>query len=61
MTTKGAAYPTRVVCSFKGKKGQVVLDQLRTVDKARLIRRLGRLDAKTGAEVLTILQQLFAP
>lgn len=61
MTTKGAAYPTRVICSFKGKKGQVVLDQLRTVDRARLIRRLGRLDAKTCAEVLTVLRKLFAP
>lgn len=61
MTTKGAAYPTRAICSFKGKKGQVVLDQLRTVDRARLIRRLGRLDANTCAEVLTVLRKLFAP
>src|SRR3970040_487028 len=42
MSTKGAAYPTRVPCKFQGKQGQVVLDQVRTVDKTRLIRRLGK-------------------
>ena len=43
MTTKGRPYPTRVPCGFEGKEGQVVLDQLRTVDKTRLVRRLGRI------------------
>lgn len=61
MTTKGGTYPTRVTCNFKGKKGQVVLDQLRTVDRARLLRRLGRLDAKSSSKVLAVLQELFAP
>src|SRR5437899_1989254 len=61
MTTKGAAYPTRVVCRFKGKTGRVVLDQLRTVDRARLVRKLGRLDRKTSATVLDVLQEMFAP
>jgi mRNA interferase MazF len=61
MTTKGITYPTRVACRFKGKKGHVVLDQIRTVDRSRLVRRLGRLDAKTSSEVLTVLQKLFAP
>lgn len=60
MTTKGMIYPTRVACRFKGKKGSVVLDQLRTVDKSRLQRRLGRLDEKSCAEVLKVLQELFA-
>ena len=60
-TTKGQAYPTRVPCRFKGKAGQIVLDQLRTVDRARLVRRLGRLDLKTGTMVLSILAELFAP
>ena len=41
MTTKGQPYPTRVACRFQGKNGQVVLDQIRTVDRARLIRRMG--------------------
>jgi len=46
MTTKGRSYPTRVACSFEGKDGQIVLDQLRTVDKTRLVRRLGEIDGK---------------
>ena len=49
LTTKGPAYPTRVACRFGGKSGQVVLDQIRTVDQARLTKRLGRLDVKTSA------------
>ena len=61
MTTKGQPYPTRIPCRFKGKAGQIVLDQLRTVDKARLGRSLGRLDPKTGAKVLSVLGELFAP
>jgi mRNA interferase MazF len=61
MTTQGNAYPTRVSCRFKGKDGQVVLDQIRTVDRTRLVKRLGRLDANTSARVLEVLQELFAP
>lgn len=61
MTTKGASYPTRVKCRFQGKSGQIVLDQIRTVDKARLVRRLGRVDKDTQGEVLSILGELFAP
>jgi mRNA interferase MazF len=61
LTTRGQLYPTRVPCRFKGKKGQVVLDQIRTVDQKRLAKRLGRLDAKTAATVLGVLQELFAP
>lgn len=61
MTTQGNAYPTRVPCRFKGKDGQVVLDQIRTVDRARLVKKLGRLDATTAANVLAVLHELFAP
>jgi mRNA interferase MazF len=61
MTTKGAAYPTRVPCKFQGKQGQAVLDQMRTVDKARLVRRLGKVDKQTQAEVLSVLSEMFAP
>src|SRR5690606_25124439 len=43
MTTKGRNYPTRIACKFQRKSGQVVLDQLRTVDKARLVKRLGQI------------------
>jgi mRNA interferase MazF len=61
MTTRGQPYPTRVACRFKGKVGQVVLDQIRTVDRRRLVRKLGHLDAKTASRVLDVLQEMFAP
>jgi len=60
MTTKGRDYPTRVPCVFEGKPGQVVLDQLRTVDKTRLIKRLGKVDATVADAVLATLMELFA-
>ena len=60
MTTKGREYPTRVSCSFQGKEGQVVLDQIRTVDKARLVQKLGKVDKNTQEEVLSILAEMFA-
>jgi len=59
MTTKGRSYPTRIACSFQGKKGQIVLDQIRTVDKVRLVKRLGRISEKAQDEVVEILQELF--
>jgi mRNA interferase MazF len=61
MTTRGKSYPTRVSCRFKGKNGQVVLDQIRTVDRARLVQRLGRLKEGTCQRVLDVLQEMFAP
>ena len=61
MTTRGRDYPTRVGCTFKGKPGQVVLDQIRTIDKVRLIKKLGRIDKQTQAEVFSVLAELFAP
>jgi mRNA interferase MazF len=61
MSTHGRDYPTRVACRFQGKQGQVVLDQIRTVDRTRLTRKLGRLSPKTAAEVLTLLREMFAP
>lgn len=60
MTTKGQAYPTRVDCRFGKKSGQIVLDQIRTVDKTRLVRRLGALDARTAGRVLSVLGEMFA-
>ncbi|MFH1219138.1 MAG: type II toxin-antitoxin system PemK/MazF family toxin [Candidatus Eisenbacteria bacterium] len=60
MTTKGQGYPTRVECRFRGKSGQVVLDQIRTVDKARLVKRLGRLESRTAERILAILGEMFA-
>lgn len=61
MTTKERPYPTRVPVRFGGKSGQVVLDQIRTVDKARLVRRLGRLPAGAATDILAVLAQMFAP
>lgn len=60
MTTKGRHYPTRINCEFQGKAGQIVLDQIRAIDKARLVRRLGRLNKSTQTEVLGLLAEMFA-
>jgi mRNA interferase MazF len=61
MTTKGPSYPSRVSCSFRGKPGQIVLDQLRTVDKSRLVRKLGRVDRRAASALLSVLTEMFAP
>jgi mRNA interferase MazF len=60
MTTKGRPYPTRVPCRFQGRTGQIVLDQLRTVDKARLTKRLGQIGRKTQQATLAILAEMLA-
>ena len=60
MTTRGRPYPTRVSCAFGGKRGQIVLDQIRTVDKTRLVRRLGSVSAGVRQRVLDTLQEMFA-
>ena len=59
MTTKGRPYPTRVSCTFQGKRGQIVLDQIRTVDTSRLVRRLGTISKATQTKVLDTLQEIF--
>jgi mRNA interferase MazF len=61
MTTRGRDYPTRVSCTFQGRQGQIVLDQIRTVDKTRLMRKLGRITPPTQRAVLATLQSMFAP
>ncbi len=60
MTTAGRGYPTRVNCKFKGKKGQIVLDQIRTTDKSRLVKKLGSIEPKVQTEVILVLQKLFS-
>lgn len=60
MTTRGRDYPTRVNCQFEGKEGQIILDQIRTVDKIRLVKRLGKITTKTQKEVLARLMEMFA-
>ena len=59
MTTGGHAYPFRIACRFAGRDGYVVLEQIRTVDGARLVRRLGRLKAPTVEQVLAALREMF--
>lgn len=59
MTSKGRNYPTRVKCTFQGVEGQVVLDQIRTVDKSRLIKKLGRLSATASDSVISVLGEMF--
>jgi mRNA interferase MazF len=60
MTRSGKTYPTRVKCEFEGKAGLIVLDQFRTVDKTRLIRRLGRLADEERSAVLNVLVEMLA-
>ncbi|MBN1270629.1 MAG: type II toxin-antitoxin system PemK/MazF family toxin, partial [Candidatus Aminicenantes bacterium] len=52
---------TRINTSFEGKKGQIVLDQIRTVDKRRLVKVLGKIDEPTAGCVLVTLAEMFAP
>jgi mRNA interferase MazF len=61
MTTGGRDYPTRVPCTFQGRQGQIVLDQIRTVDKTRLMRKLGRITPPTQRAMFATLQSMFAP
>jgi mRNA interferase MazF len=60
MTSKGRHYPTRIPCYFQDKNGMVVLDQIRTVDKTRLINFLGIIDLDTPKKVISVLQEIFA-
>ena len=61
MTTKGRTYPTRVPVRFSSKNGQVMLDQIRTIDKSRLMKPLGKLNKKQSDSILSVLGELFAP
>ncbi len=60
LTTKGRPYPTRIPLRFQRKSGQIVLDQVRTVDKSRLVRRLGKISDRAAVEVLVVLSEMFA-
>ena len=59
MTTKGQPYPTRVTCQFQGQNGQIVLDQIRTIDKTRLVKLLDQISAEEQKTVLDILAEMF--
>jgi mRNA interferase MazF len=60
LTTGGHPYPFRVPCRFEGRVGYVVIDQIRTIDRGRLVRRLGKLSPSTLGRILAILQEMFA-
>jgi mRNA interferase MazF len=60
MTTKGRNYPTRVSCAFNDKKGQILLEQMRAVDKTRLVKRLGKVGSFVQAQVFSVLSELFS-
>jgi mRNA interferase MazF len=61
LTTGTHSYPFRVACRFERRSGYIVLDQIRTVDQERLVRRLGKISSSTLAQTLTVLQEMFAP
>ena len=60
MTTKRRSYPTRVTCNFQGKIGQIVLDQIRTIDKIRLVKHQGKISPEEQKKVLKKLTEMFA-
>jgi mRNA interferase MazF len=60
MTTKGQPSVSRVACTFQGKRGHIVLDQIRATDRVRLVKRLGKLTGASSASVLTVLGEMFA-
>lgn len=60
LTTAGKPYPCRVACRFEGKDGLVALDQLRTMDRSRLLRKLGTMDPATSSQVLAVLREMFS-
>ena len=59
LTAVERLYPTRVSVTFQGKSGQVAVDQLRTVDRPRLIRKLGAIRTSTAQAVSTVLVEMF--
>ncbi len=61
MTSRSRDYPSRVPCTFQKKRGQVVLDQIRTVDRQRFVQRLGRVVSRTQRDVLHVLGEMSAP
>ncbi len=60
MTTGGHAYPFRIPCRFRKKDGFIVVDQIRTVDRRRLVKRLGRLTPRTLSKALGVLREMFS-
>ena len=59
MTTKSHDYPSRIEVNFDGKQGWVVLDQIRTVDKTRLIKKLGKISAEEISMIKLVLKEML--
>jgi mRNA interferase MazF len=59
MTTKGFEFPCRIACRFKGKKGLILLDQIRAIDKSRLVKKLGIVSSTTRLKLCSGLQEMF--
>ena len=59
MTTKSRAYPTRAPVQFEGKTGWIVLDQIRTVDNLRLIKKLGSINKKEIFQVKAVIKEML--
>jgi mRNA interferase MazF len=60
MTTTLRSYPTRITTTFQGKKGDIALDQMRTVDKKRLVKHLGSIHKSAAQKTLAVLQEMFS-
>lgn len=60
MTSKGRSYPTRVPVLFQEQEGQIAIDQIRVISRERLVKRLGKIEAKTQKQVADTLQAFFS-
>lgn len=60
MTTKGRLYPTRIRLNFNAKEGQIILDQIRTINKKRLVKKLGIIETSIQKQILGILTEMFS-
>jgi mRNA interferase MazF len=60
LTSKQRNYPTRVLCKVEGKQGQIVLDQIRTVDKIRLVKKIDKLNKSVQNKVISVLNEMFS-
>ena len=61
LTTGTFSYPFRVPCRFEGRSGYIILDQIRTIDQERMVRRMGKISAPTLEQILINLQEMFTP
>lgn len=59
MSTKSHPYPTRVPIKFKGKEGWILLDQVRTIDKRRLIKKLGKIKHNTITQIKSVIKEML--